>query len=388
MSTLTARLAEIRAEANSIVDVADAAARPLNAEEQARFDALIASGKPIRDAIEAQSAVHAALNDLRHDDPTPRATGPAATARGRVDFGQAFVDSEVMANLRAEYPSGIPGSRRITTGAVNVGRISNALLTDPELTPHLDVIDAPTGVAVMDLMSAITVITGAPKNIDHHTATFTNVAAVVAEGVAKPEATLAWAEIPLVQQVVAQWIPVTNQALTHNAMLRGIINSFLVNGVRAKTQANVAAGLAAWAGLATQAFSVDLRTSLRKAITKAQTNGAIIGAAAPSILISATDAESLDLEQIASVVLAPGQMPQQGSNIWRAPLIVSPNLASGFAYVGDMKQVVWYTTGDVNVSVGLQGTQFIENKQTILAETEGITGVLGAGAIVKADLTP
>ena len=42
----------------------------------------------------------------------------------------------------------------------------------------------------------------------------------------------------------------------------------------------------------------------------------------------------------------------------------------------------------MNVSVGLQGTQFIENKQTILAETEGITGVLGAGAIVKADLTP
>lgn len=386
MATLTARLAEIRAQATTLVDAADAEGRPLNADEQARFDALIASAAPIRAALEAQGAVRSALDDLVVDDPTPRQTGPA-NRRGPVDFGQAFVESQVMANLRAAYPDGIPASRRISTDAVNVGKITNALLTDPNLTPNLEVIDAPTGVAVMDLMSAITVITGAPKNIDHHTATFTNVAAVVAEGAAKPEATLTWAEIPLVQQVVAQWIPVTNQALTHNAMLRGIINSFLVNGVRAKVQANVAAGLAAWAGLTAQAWSVDLRTTLRKAITKAQTNGAIIGAAAPSILISATDAETLDLEQIANVLLAPGQMPQQGTNIWRAPLIVSPNLPAGFAYVGDMKQVVWYTSGDVNISVGLQGTQFIENKQTILAETEGITGVLGAGAIIKADLT-
>ena len=386
MSTLTARLAEIRAEANTIVDAADAAARPLTADELARFNALIESGKPIRDAIDAQAAVHAALGDLAVDDPTPRPTGTPGH-RGPVDFGQAFVDSQVMKDLRATYPNGIPASTRTTTPAVNVGRFSNALLTDPGLTPNLSVIDAPTGVAVSDLMSAITVVTGAPKNIDHHTATFTNAAEVVAEGVAKPEATLVWAEVPLVQQVVAQWIPVTNQALTHNAMLRGIINSFLVNGVRAKTQALVAAQLAAWSGLTAGAWSVDLRTTLRKAITKAQTNGAIIGAGAPSILISATDAETLDLEQLANVVLSPGEMPQQGSNIWRAPLVVSPNLPAGFAYVGDLKQVVWYTTGDVNISVGLQGTQFIENKQTILAETEGITGVIGAGAIIKADLT-
>ena len=59
----------------------------------------------------------------------------------------------------------------------------------------------------------------------------------------------------------------------------------------------------------------------------------------------------------------------------------------GFAYVGDLKQVVWYTSGDVNVSVGTTGTQFIENERTILAETEGITGVVGAAAIIKADLT-
>lgn len=385
MATLTERLAEIRAQATTIVDVADSEGRPLNADEQARFDALVEQGAPLRDAIEAQVAARNALDDMATDSPAPRAT----TTGGRPSsLGQRFIDSPVMQNLRRQYPNGIPSGTKVETGSVNLGRISNALLTDPGLTPPLHVIDAPTGVAVMTLMDAITVIDDAPPTIKHYTAAFTNAAAVVAEGVAKPEATLTWTPVTLNQEVVAHWIPVTNQSLSHNALMRGIIDAFLVNGVRARVQTEIATDLAAWAGLGTQAFSTDLRTTLRRAVTKAQTAGAIIGAGPISIAISATDAETLDLEQLANIVLSPGEMPQQGNNIWRAPLIVvASGLSSGFAYVGDLKQVVWYTSGDVNVSVGTTGTQFIENERTILAETEGITGVVGAAAIIKADLT-
>ncbi|MBP6729343.1 MAG: phage major capsid protein [Microthrixaceae bacterium] len=385
MATLTERLAEIRAQATTIVDVADSEGRPLNADEQARFDALVEQGAPLRNAIEAQVAARNALDDMATDSPAPRAT----TTGGRPSsLGQRFIDSPVMQNLRRQYPNGIPSGTKVETGSVNLGRISNALLTDPGLTPPLHVIDAPTGVAVMTLMDAITVIDDAPPTIKHYTAAFTNAAAVVAEGVAKPEATLTWTPVTLNQEVVAHWIPVTNQSLSHNALMRGIIDAFLVNGVRARVQTEIATDLAAWAGLGTQAFSTDLRTTLRRAVTKAQTAGAIIGAGPISIVISATDAETLDLEQLANIVLSPGEMPQQGNNIWRAPLIVvASGLASGFAYVGDLKQVVWYTSGDVNVSVGTTGTQFIENERTILAETEGITGVVGAAAIIKADLT-
>ncbi len=385
MATLTERLAEIRAQATTIVDVADSEGRPLNADEQARFDALVEQGAPLRNAIEAQVAARNALDDMATDSPAPRAT----TTGGRPSsLGQRFIDSPVMQNLRRQYPNGIPSGTKVETGSVNLGRISNALLTDPGLTPPLHVIDAPTGVAVMTLMDAITVIDDAPPTIKHYTAAFTNAAAVVAEGVAKPEATLTWTPVTLNQEVVAHWIPVTNQSLSHNALMRGIIDAFLVNGVRARVQTEIATDLAAWAGLGTQAFSTDLRTTLRRAVTKAQTAGAIIGAGPISIAISATDAETLDLEQLANIVLSPGEMPQQGNNIWRAPLIVvASGLASGFAYVGDLKQVVWYTSGDVNVSVGTTGTQFIENERTILAETEGITGVVGAAAIIKADLT-
>lgn len=387
--TLTERRAEHTNAARALHETAIAEGRPMSTEEQATFDQHIADGNRLLDASTSQTRAEAALAQMVEAAPVdPAAPTPRGGARTNPrDYGQAFIDSPAMASLRQQYPDGIPKNAKVTSGTARVGRISAATLLDPNLTERGHILDAPTGIVTMDLMQAITIVDNAPIAIDHHTATFTNVANIVAEGAAKPEATLLWSLVPLRQDTIAQHMPVTNQALNHNALLRNVINQFLVNGVRARTQAEVAIDLAAWAGLGVQAWSVDLRTTLRKAITKAQTNGSIIGAGAPSIIISALDAETLDLEQLANLVLSPGQMPQQGTNIWRAPLVVVPSMPSGFAYVGDPKQIIWYTTGDVEVSVGWVANQFIENEQTILAETEGVTGVVGAGAIIKADLT-
>lgn len=376
-ATLTDRVDELRADAQAILDAALSENREPTDDEQARFNALISNIGSLGALDEAVVAASATL-----DRPaTP-------TDFRNVDFGQAFVDSLVMQQLRADYPNGVPNSAKVRTGSASVGRIRDAVLTDPDLTPQRHVIDAPTGIAAMDLMQAITVIDDAPKAIRHFTASFTNVAAVVAEGAPKPEATLTWTPANLTQEVIAQHIPVTNQALNHNAMLRQLINAFLVNGVRAIVQSTIATELAAWAGLAVQAFDTDLRTTLRRAITKAQVAAAITGSGPISIALSAGDAEDLDLEQLANIVLSPGEAPRQVSNIWRANLIVVPSgMADGFAYVGDLKQVIWYTTGDVQVSLGYINDDFTRNQQRVLAETEGVTGVLNAGAIVKTDLT-
>lgn len=377
-ATINDRVAELRAEAQAIIDTALVEGREPTDTERSQFEARLTAISAIAELDSTTSAVSAIL-----DRP---AAAPAAS--GPVDYGQAFLDSHVMEGIRAQYPAGIPGSARVTTSSASVGKITNALLEDPELTPARQVMDVQTGVAVFDLLQAITIIDDAPKAITHHTAAFTNAAAVVAEGGLKPEATLAWTPVNLTQDVIAQHIPVTNQALNHNAMLRQIINAFLVNGVRAVAQARVATQLAAWSGLGTQAFDTDLRTTLRKAITQAQTAAALTGSGPIAIALSANDAEELDLEMLATLQAGPGQAPQQVSNIWRAPIVaVASGLADGFAYVGDLRQVIWYTTGDLSVSVGYSGDDFIRNQQRILAETEGVTGVLNAGAIIKADLT-
>jgi len=387
-ATITDRVAELRAEAQTIIDNALAENREPTSEEQARFDAVLAAITNIGRTDSTTAAVTSMLD--RPADPHAQSTA--------VDFGQAFVDSHVMQAIRDRYPNGLSMDQRLPDGfggQATVGRVRNALLQDPNLTPPRHVIDAPTGVAVMDLMNAITVIDDAPRLVDHFTATFTNAAAVVAEsdgdpedtvGV-KPESALVWTPTPLIQDTIAHVLPVTNQALSNNSMLAQIINSFMVNGVRATAQARVATQLAAWSGLATQAWDTNVRTTLRKAITKAQTAAALTGAGPISIIISALDAQALDLEMLATLNTSPGEAPQQVSNIWRAPLVVvAGGLPSGFAYVGDPRQIIWYTSGGVELAVGLVNDQFKRNEQTIRAETQGVTGVLNASAIVKADV--
>lgn len=379
--TLNERLATIRDEAHTILNTAQTEGRPLTSEEQARFDAALSAGNELLEAINNQAAATSALAALAAA-PTP--TGGAG--RNPRDFGQAFIDSPVIADLRRQYPDGIPNGTRVQTGSTRVGDLRNALLTDPALVAPMHVIDAPTNVAVFDLLSAITIIDDAPQAIKTFTAAFTNAAAVVAEGAVKPESTLTWTPATINQATIAHHIPVTNQALSHNPMLRQIVNTFMINGVRAKVQAVVAAAVADASGIGVQAFATNIRTTLRKAITLAQVNGELLGAGRPSILISATDAESLDLEQLSNLVLSPGEAPAQASGIWRAPLVVSAALPSGYAYVGDLRQIVFYTSGGINVSTGWVDDQFIRNSQTILAETEGITSVQGAPALIKSDI--
>ena len=384
-ATLDARLDDIKAQAETLVNAAKEEAREFTADEQAKFDDLVAEGRKIRDAQDNHSTAASAIAELA-------AQPSAADDEPQGSFGERFINSPAWQAFRAQHPDGVPKSAIVQTGSTRVGRVRNALLTDPGLTEPRHVMDVPADIDTYNLLDVITVIDDAPQAIKHFTATFTNAADVVAESTegspqTKPESTLTWTEVPLNQAVIAHHIPVTLQALNHNAMMRQYIDRFLVAGVRSRAQTQVATQLAAWSGLTAQAFDTDLRVSLRKAVTKAQVNGAILGSGPISILMSANDLEGLDLELLASVQLAPGQAPQQAGNIWRTNIVPVPSMVDGFAYVGDASQIIWYPSGGIDVSVGTVNAQFIENERTILAETEGVTGVLNGGAIIKTDLT-
>lgn len=326
-ATLSDRAAALRAEAQTIIDTAAADGRAPTDDEQARFDELVAGAQSLRTAAAAQSQAQAVLNAIatEPDHGAAQAMIEALGAgRTRQSFGQAFVDSPIMADIRHRYPSGVPSGETIPqTGSTRVGDLRNALLTDPHSATPLHVMDVPAGVAVLNLLDVITIIDGAPDTIKHFTASFTNAAAVVADGAVKPESALTWTPVSLVQETIAHTLPVNNQALNHNPLMRQFIDRFMISGVRARVQTKVATDLAAWTGLGTQAFDTNLRVTLRKAVTKAQNAGIIAGSGPVAIGISSTDAETLDLEQLANLVLSPGEAPQQASAIWRTPLIVS-----------------------------------------------------------------
>lgn len=392
MHKLLEKYTAAKAAAQAIYDAAKAEDRDMTDAEQATFDGHVTEATAAKAAMAKAEKSAKALADLGDDPEAPEVPEVKSTGITRIKdresgatAGEVFVKSAQLEALRKQYPSGIPKDAKVQMSPVNVGGVK-ALLTDPHLSPAAHVV-APAQLAVLDLTQAITVVDDSPEVVKVFRAAFTSVAAVVAEGAAKPEATLTWTPETLNLATIAHHIPVSNQTLSHNSMMRSIIDTFLANGVRAKVEAEVAAMLAAAASLQTQAFATDLRTTIRKAVTKAINGGSTIGAVPTGILVSATDAETIDLESIANIILQPGQGFAQMASLWRLPLVVSTAIPAGFAYVGDLRQIHLYARGGVQISTGWVNTQFTENEQTILAETEAISTVLVGPAIVKADLT-
>ncbi len=376
------KYAAAKARAKELIDLAKTEERELTEAEYTEVEAKLAEAAECKALIERarkSDELLASLVDV--DDADVTAPVPAAAAaKGRQTPGEIFIKSEPWQALLKAHPNGFQEKTPIPMAPVAIGGLKT-LVTDPGLTsPRVVVDNAP--VIIQNVLQAFTVVPDAGEAIKHMTATFTNNAAVVAEGAAKPESALAWTPETLNPVTYAHHIPVTVQALRRNSQLESLINTFMVDGVVRKVAAGAVAALAAHAGLTAQAFSTDLRTTIRRAITKASQFGTPSG-----ILLNAFDAENVDLEAIVSAALGPGQYYAPAEQVWRLPIFTSFDVAAGFAYVGDLKNVMVYLDGPVQLATGWINTQFTENELTIRAEQDAVTGVFMAPAIVKADLT-
>jgi len=386
MSTILERYTAAKQAATDLHNTVKSEDRPFTDDERAKFDAFLTDATSLKAQHERVVADQSALADLNELADLAEAGQTTAAKVAKKSWSSEFVNSAEYKRMLGSYGGKVPGDTRVQMGSVNVGDLRNALVTDPGFTqPAIEVVR--TSPYVSSLLDAISVVPNSPEVIKTFVASFTNAAADVAEGVAKPESSLTWTSATVTLGTVAHWIPVTNQALSHESLVRDEIDTNLVNGVRAKLVAKVAAAVVAAVGFQVQAWDTNLTTTIRKAITKAQTAAETLGTGTIGILLSAADAETLDLEQIANAAYAPGQAPLQAQGIWRTPIVTSSAIPAGFAYIGDLKQIKLYTAGGVNVTTGWQGTQFVENKLTILAETEAAASVRLAGALVVADLT-
>jgi len=346
----------------------------------------------VKAAIDGQRAALAALAEMAAEDADPGSGQPVVRVRERpLDPGAVVVGSEQFKAMMAQFPGGnIPKGANPTMGAVQIGSFRNALLTDPELYPVPHKM-APAELEIVDLFAHLNVIEDAPKTIQIDRETFTNAAAVYTEGSAesKAESTIVYTPDEVTLATIAHHIPVTTQALKYNSILRSRINTRLINGVRAKAQAEVAATLLASVALMQQqAWSTDYATTIRKAVTKAMRGIMAIGGSSEiKVLIAPEDHEALDLELLDAMVALAGQELAQTTRVWRAAVVPVYGLPAGVAFVGDSKQVDFYVgEGGVTVSTGWVDKQFIQNRITLLAEMDAKAAVIGGAALVATDL--
>lgn len=173
--------------------------------------------------------------------------------------------------------------------------------------------------------------------------TFTNNAASVSEGGAKPESALAWTERSATVEKIATWIPVTEEQIDDVPAMMGLINRDIVlmlgleeevllltgNGVSPQMR-----GFLNAVNLQTQAKGGDDR---QDAIYKAFTLVRYTGFGEPSaVIMHPTDWQNIRLLRTTDGLYIFGTPQENGAeNLFGKTVVVTPAMSQGTALTGD-----------------------------------------------------
>ena len=296
----------------------------------------------------------------------------------QTSFGQTVVASEQFRGYTGRGQSGVveltdflPHQQRaaiMTTDLAIPSFVLPPRVQDITIPPLLEIIDV---VGVSAGVVEWVEITGDPE------------AGVVAEGAAKPEATLDFTPRNAPLDTLAHWVQITRQALEDATYIQSVVEGKLRRGITLKIADAVNNALVA---AAIPPVSVPLGGSLLEAIRvgvgQVQSNGYNPNA----VLLNPADWAALDNTVMGGTLGG----PTVGTTFWGLTPVASRWQPVGTATVGDFKAgVVWF---DRNVSSVFMSDShqdlFIKNTLVILAETRGKAAVVEPLALAECAVSP
>lgn len=211
----------------------------------------------------------------------------------------------------------------------------------------------------------------------------------------KPEGSWAFEIVQTAVKTIAEWVPITKRALSDVAQLEGLINDELERDLmdREETQMLVGdgtgenfTGILNTSGIQTQAWSTDLFTTTRKAVTKAR----FVGRVNPTAwVLNPADAEIVDLAKDNENRYYYGGPQAIGQRtLWGYPVVEAEDQPSGRGLLGDFAKAVVWDREQATVTMSDSHEDFFtRNLVAVLGEERLAFGVTRPTAFVDVDLT-
>lgn len=415
------KLAAALKRMQDLAAVAEQENRDFTVEERNQLKGWMAEAKTAREKIqeaegddELRKAIAALGDGLDLADRQPTGAGqPGAPGKGKT-IGEQFVGAgDYQAWLKRVAPNGRiadnakglisppVGFKDLLTGASDTS--GGALVYSDQTS-----IIVPYGRRPLTLMDVITQGTTDSDVVEYVRVTAeTNNAENVAEATAtgdgsgaKPESAMTLARITEPVKTTAHWIPATKRALSDAGQLRTLIDNFLRFGLMEEWEDQAISGdgsgenftgLDTVSGTQDQAYDTNLLVTTRKAKTKVRTVGRRIPTA---YLFNPADWETIQLLRDDSGGAGTGQFlfgsptGLQAQTLWGLPVVECEAVPSGWGWVGDFRQMVYWSREQASIQVSDSHSDFfVRNLIAILAEQRGALGVLKPNAFVEMDLT-
>lgn len=212
--------------------------------------------------------------------------------------------------------------------------------------------------------------------------TFTNAAAPVLEGGAKPESALTFEQAQDALRKIAHWLPVSEEMLEDVAQIRSYIDARLRLGVELKEEDQLLYGT----GVAPEVNGLMTRAGLAPDVVKAASPDTIPDAIfrqimavfnlsflqPDGIIMNPADwAKTVLTKTSAGEYLTAGPFaPIQTPTLWGLPVVVTPSVTAGTAIVGAFKTgaQVWRRGGITVEASNSHSDFFVKNLVAIRAE--------------------